>query len=521
MGDPAGGSKAPGRRSERGSRRRRGARRRPQAAELEPQEVERGLRLLLLDGVSTQVMGALTGGALLVAFALLLGASNKVIGLIAAVGPLTQLLQLPSILLVERLQRRKALVVLVSLVGRSFWVVVAAIPFMVPPPYRIAVLLISLTVYFASSSLANAAYNSWKRDLVPDAFMGRYFAKRLTLATAAGAAVTLASGFAVDHGERFLGDPDLVFSPLFLIGGITGLLGVAFLGRIPEPRMTLEPGRPLTQVLAEPLRDENFRKLLFFLASWNFAINLAAPFFTVYMLSRLGLSMAWVLGLSVVSQLANVSFFRIWGRLADRLSNKAVLSLSGSLFVVSIAVWPFTTLPERYVLTVPLLFAIHLLAGVSTAGVNLCAGTITLKLAPRGKATAFLATNALTSGAAATVAPVLAGLLADWLAASRLTVELRWASAAVERTALTALDLSGLDFLFAIAVVFGLYSLHRLLAVREEGEVEDGEAAAALYGEVRRAVRHVSTVAGLRRLSAFPYTLLRRPRADDEGDEER
>ena len=508
----------PARKRQRANRRRRWFAP-PQSAQLAPGEVQRGLRFLLFDGVSSQVMGALTGGALLVAFALQLGASNKVIGLIAAVGPLSQLLQLPAIVLVERLRNRKALVVTVSLVGRLFWVVVAAIPFFVPPSLRVAALLGSLTIYFAASSFANAAYNSWKRDLVPDHQMGRYFARRLTIATAAGAAVTLASGFFVDYGEIWLGDPLKVLALLFLAGGISGLLGVAFLGSMPEPRMSLEPGRPIREVLAEPLRDDNFRKLLLFLASWNFAVNLAAPFFAVYMLSRLGLPMAWVLGLSVISQLANVTFFRIWGRMADRLGNKAVLSLSGSLFVVSIALWPFTTLPERYVLTVPLLLAIHLLAGVSTAGVNLCAGGITLKLAPRGRATAFLATNALTSGLAATVAPVLAGLLADWVADQRLSVALDWSSPRVGHRLLTALDLSGLDFLFVVAVLLGLYSLHRLLAVREVGAVEEGAAVAELYGEMRRAVRNVSNVAGLRRLSSFPYLLLRRqPDAPTEAD---
>jgi len=41
-------------------------------------------------------MGILTGGAFLVAFAVKLGASNLVIGLLAAIGPLSQLLQLPG-----------------------------------------------------------------------------------------------------------------------------------------------------------------------------------------------------------------------------------------------------------------------------------------------------------------------------------------------------------------------------------------------------------------------------------------
>ncbi len=491
------------------------------APALEPRRLDEGLRMLLMDGVSSQVMGSLTGGALLVAFALLLGASNTVIGIIAAVGPLTQLLQIPAILLVEKIRRRKSLVILSLLVGRSFWVLVAAIPWVVPAERRVAALLVSLVLFYAASNLANSAFNSWKRDLVPDAFMGRFFAKRLTLATMAGAAVTLASGFFIDHGGRLFADPVLVYSPLFLLGGVFGLLGVGFLGRVPEPPMALATDRGLVEILTEPARDENFRKLLLFLASWNFAINLAAPFFSVYLLVRLEMPMAWVLGLAVLSQIANITFFRIWGRLADRMGNKAVLSLSGWLFVVSIAMWPFTTLPERYLLTIPLLLAIHVLAGISTAGVNLCAGSITLKLAPRGKATAFLATNALTSGLAATVAPALAGIGADWLQQKRLSVQLDWSASVGERATMTVFDLSGLDFLFLTAVVLGLYALHRLLAVREAGTVEDVVTPAELYGEVRRAMRNVSTVAGLRRLTDFPYALLRtrrsRRRPPDQG----
>jgi Major Facilitator Superfamily len=479
-------------------------------ARLNPAEVDHGLRMLLLDGVSSQVMGALTSGALLVAFALLLGASNKVIGLMAALGPLTQLLQIPAILLVERTRRRKLLAVTASLVGRSFWFLVAAIPFVVPAELRVTALVVNLVLYFAASSVASTAYNSWKRDLVPDSIMSRYYAKRLTLATGISAAVALASGFFLDHGQELFGNELFAFGPLFLLGAITGLVGVGFLGRIPELEMPVEGERSLAQIFGEPLRTENFRNLMMFLASWNFAVNLAAPFFTVYLLSRLEFSMAWVMGLSVVSQMANIFLFRIWGEVAHRIGNKRVLSLSGSLFIVSIALWPFTTMPHRYFLTVPLLILIHVLAGVSTAGVNLCAGSITLKLAPRGKATSFLATNSLISGLAATVAPALAGVLADLFADERLSFEIHWwkGSTAAERL-LTALDLSGLDFLFVLAVVFGLYSLHRLLAVREEGETDEA-GAAELYREVRRAVRGISTAAGLQRLVSFPYGRLTR-----------
>jgi MFS family permease len=263
-------------------------------------------------------------------------------------------------------------------------------------------------------------------------------------------------------------------------------------------------------VLAEPFREFNFRRLLMFLGSWNFAVNLAAPFFVVYMVTRLGMSLGLVLSLSVLSQIINVVFFRMWGRLADRFSNKSVLGVSGWMFIVSIFMWPFLTLPEKHSLTLPLLVAIHILAGISTAGINLCSGNIALKTAPQGKATAYLAANALVNGVAATVAPILAGLAADWFASQELALSLRWTSAEATDSVfdLPALNLKGLDFLFMIAVIFGMYAMHRLLAVREEGEVEEKVVLSQFYNEVRKAVRHVSNVAGLRDQYAFPFARL-------------
>jgi hypothetical protein len=69
--------------------------------------------------------------------------------------------------------------------------------------------------------------------------------------------------------------------------------------------------------------------------------------------------------------------------------------------------------------------------------------------------------------------------------------------------------LRGLDFLFILSFLFGLYSLHRLLAVREQGEVEKGIVYAEFRSEVRKAVRNMSNVAGMRDMFYFPYSRLR------------
>ncbi|MDY6843900.1 MAG: MFS transporter [Thermodesulfobacteriota bacterium] len=465
--------------------------------------------MLLYDGVCSQVMGVLTGGAFLVAFALMLGASNKVIGLIAALGPITQLLQIPTIYLVDYVRLRKALVVISSFFSRTFWFVVATLPWLVPTEYRVTALILCIFFYFVFGTVSGCAFNSWIRDLIPQETMGAYFGKRMAVSTATGALLTLIAGFTIEWLKNTYSG-QIAYGVFFLVGAASGMFGVYFLSRIPEPQMEATIMKNPVKAIVDPLMQINFRRLLIFTGSWSFAVNMAAPFFVVYMLKRIDMRMDLILALSVLSQLFNVGFVRIWGKLADRFSNKSVLSVSGSLFILSIFLWPFLTLPEKHYLTLPLLIVIHVLTGTSTAGVALASNNLALKLAPYGSATSFLAINAMTSGIGATVAPLIAGVGADWFDIQQLSISLRWINTAETSIFfdLRAFDLKGLDFLFVLAVIFGLYAMHRLLAVKEEGEVEEDIVIEQLWAESRKAVRHVSNIAGIRTLFYFPFARL-------------
>lgn len=245
-----------------------------------------------------------------------------------------------------------------------------------------------------------------------------------------------------------------------------------------------------------------------FSGSWSFAVNLAAPFFTVYMLKRLQLDMSFIIALLVLSQLMSLVFLRIWGKFSDRFSNKSVLGVSGPLFVGCILAWSFTTMPEKYSLTIPLLVAIHVFMGISTAGVNLASGNIGLKLAPKGQATAYLAPRNIITSMAAGIAPVLGGRLADFFAERELSWTLRWTGPERELVFRT-LSFQYWDFFFFFAFLIGWYSIHRLAMVKEVGEVKEKIVLHELIAEVRRATRSLSTAGGLRHLTQFPFSIIR------------
>ena len=260
----------------------------------------------------------------------------------------------------------------------------------------------------------------------------------------------------------------------------------------------------LGHMLAEPFRDHNFRRLIWFLASWQFATNLAAPFFTVYLVSQLGYDMTFVTMMMVVSQMANVVVLRKWGELSDRFSNKAVLRVCGPLFLVCIFAWTLVALPEKHAYTLHLITLLHVVMGFAAAGITLASGNMGLKLAPRGRGTAYLAAGSIVNSLAAGIAPIVGGLFADDFAARELSLILRWTSGP-EATEFITLRLRHWDFFFLLAAVLGLYALHRLTLVEEQGLGEDRLMMQEVIAEARRAVASLSSVAGLRLMNTFPF----------------
>lgn len=345
-------------------------------------------------------------------------------------------------------------------------------------------------------------------DLVPQKELGVFFSRRLALSTALGVVLALGASIYVDYWEECFPAWNLYgYSVLFALGWAVGMLAVYFIAHIPEPKFTWSTVFAAS-VPARPFRDLNFRTLLIFLGSWNFAVKLAAPFFTVYLLQRLRFGLFPVIGLTVLGQVTNLLFLPLWGRFADRFSAKSVIGVSGPLFLACVLAWTFTTLPEKHRLTGPLLLVIHVVMGMATAGVTLASNNIGLKLAPKGEAAAYLAVAVLVNSLAAGIAPIVGGLLADFYAAREFSLTIRWVSP-VRDLAINTLDFRNWDFFFFFAFLIGLYSVHRLGKVREVGEVEEEVVIRALLTAASGRLRNMSTTAGLRQLIQFPLALVR------------
>ena len=144
----------------------------------------------------------------------------------------------------------------------------------------------------------------------------------------------------------------------------------------------------------------------------------------------------------------------------------------------------------------PLLCLLHIAMGAAAGGIGLATGNMSLKLAPQGQGTSYLAATSLVSSVTGGIAPLVGGALAQWFEAVALSVVVRWSWPGAAGEA-TVVAFPRYQFLFVLSAALGLYVLHRLSQIREGEEVSERVVIQQFALEALRTVNQVSTVAGL------------------------
>lgn len=456
----------------------------PNTSEAAISSEEQNYELILKDTYFSQTLMTLTTGFLLSGFSVELGAPNLVIGLLLAIPQLSQLLQLPGIYLVEKLRSKRQITFWGTLISRLILLPLPLIAFLPTKSFGIPALAI---IYILSSSvgaMATCAWNSWMKDVLANGALGNFFSRKLSLAGVINSALTLAGGYFLELWAHTLKLPPLTgYSIMFGFGILVGLLGISPLRKMSEVQSmdTFQPIHSFQQKFIEPLRDPNYQRLIRFMFLWNFSVNLAVPFFTVYMLSVLGASMWLVTWLTIIGQIANFLMLKTWGRLIDRFCNKSVLMVCAPGLLACTLCWVILPLLDNSPAIWPAIIGIQVLLGLSMAGTTLASNNIALKLAPEGKGTPYLATNAMMSALAAGLAPLTGGLLIDLFKKWQISVALpAWPGF----KQLVVIDFWNVLFLLALGL--GLLSLIWLARIDETGHVRKRVVFRAIF-ETRKA----------------------------------
>jgi len=370
-------------------------------------EPARSLRLAVAEGCSSAAFGALTGNAIVTAFAMALGARDVDLGLLTALTTVSAAGGLVGARIVGIAGRRKPLVAGAALAGRLAWALAGLIPFLpASPAMRVGLLL---GIVFASNfalNLSLSPWTSWMTDLVPSDRRGRYFGLRNTVISLVQMLSTYGAGLlATAAMRRTAGAAALV--PFFAASTVFALLTAWILRRQWEPPLRSEPPIAFGRMLRLPFADPDFRRLLVFFILWSSVCGVAGPFFAPHMYRHLGMSVAQVALYSIFSGVCGLASQPLWGRIADRFGHRPVLAVNIVAVSTLPLIWLFATPGFLWPIWID-----AMLTGVFWPGLNLAAFNLVLGTAPEANRTSYLAVQGLVAGVFLATSAVVGGLLA-------------------------------------------------------------------------------------------------------------
>ena len=407
-------------------------------------------RALLVAAIAWGVFGSgwmnLISGATFVNFSRSLGASTFMFGLLSSLPFLGVLAQLPSAYFVERIRRRRRLFLLCGSSQRLVWLLVAALPWVVPAEYghlRVGVFLALLMLSSILGNAATPAWLSWFADMVPEDIRGRYLGNRAALGTVTALVASGTVGWVLDRNSGFQ-----VFAVIFSIAAVLGLTDLLLFLLLRETPMERTEGPPwrLRNVVVTPLSDKPFRGYLLYALSEALMFGIAGPFFWLMGLETLDIGNLWSnVYIMMIPMVFTALTLPLWGNVCGRFGSKPLVGLGTGVSVVFPVCWLLATHDSYHGL---LAFA-AVMGGVFGAAIQVGDMNMLFALTPRRNRSAYIAMLSVASSLGWVVGPVIGGAIAQGLKPVHLH--------------LAGQSFHNLHFLMAISIVARL--LHVFLIV--------------------------------------------------------
>ena len=276
--------------------------------------------------------------------------------------------------------RKKAILVLAFLDAIGWLPLIAILLFFRPvnPLWLIPCWIFNLI----PGMLLTPARSSWLADLVPANIRGKYFGMRAAISGAAylGTFYVFSYVLQIFNNQALNG-----FALLFFVALVASFVCFFIFTKIHNTPVAPEKDANFGffDFLGET-RQRNLGKFILFVAFFQFAVYLAYPFFTPYLLSDLHFTYIFFALVFSAQFAARVLVVTLWGKYADKAGNLKVMR------IVSFAI-PFVPLLWLASPNVLCLVLVQLFSGACWAGFDLCSGNFIYEAAPAGKRLKYIA----------------------------------------------------------------------------------------------------------------------------------
>lgn len=341
-----------------------------------------------------------------------LAASGTVLGIVAALPALLNILQMPAARFVEQVGYRAFVLRGWSL--RSVFIlgmaVVPLLPAQIDAPTRMALMLFLLFAYNTSRGISLCGFLPWITQLIPEAVRGRYISGDQMCGSIATVATLLATASYL-RGEKTHG----VFAVVFAASFIAALISLLFLRRVPDVEPPPRDNKPERVPWKEMALFPPFFRLLIYDVIIFTALAGAGVFWVPCLRDEFQLTDAQILTYgSLTPVVAAVSL--LWLRhVVDRVGSRPVLALANVVLAAHFALWG--ALASRLMpLTWWSIALIQSASGLGLAALNVGNQRLAMSIVPEMGRSHFFALFSVVNGLTLGLLPVAWGVALDGLA---------------------------------------------------------------------------------------------------------
>ena len=322
------------------------------------------------------------------------GATDAHFGLLGAVPMIMISFQFVGAVITNAIRRRKLLFMVLVILGRCLYLLVAFLPLLFPSAPGITFVISAIAFTALASGLMNLTgplWLSWMADLIPRNVLNTYWGHRQRYMYA----TWTASFLAVVAFTSFWHLPIRVAFPIMAtIGVAAGIADILLFLHVPEPPNTVLRGSPVLTTILAPLKNRDYRSFVTFSCAWTAAALFSAVFMPVYALKILHLTV-WQTTLIWCCSGAGIALVSSqWGKLADRHGHRPIFAICIMLKSVIIVIFLLIT-PAYAFRVLSLAFFID---SLFDAGMMVASNGYMLKIAPRQNRSMFIAALASFSG---------------------------------------------------------------------------------------------------------------------------
>ena len=319
-------------------------------------------------------------------YILTLGATSAQIGLMSSFSSLASaLLLLPGAILVERYGHRKEFTMAFGGgVARLAILILALLPFFVKGT---VIVWVAIALSVTRDSFGNLSFPAWvsvTADVVPMEGRGRFFGSRNFIMGITGMLAILLVGELITRTSVPLG-----YQITLGLAVILGMASTFSFGHMRDPKGSFVPLQPAGSlspraILREMITHPYFLALGLVMAFWNFSLNIAGPFFNVYMVENLKFTASMVGITSITTSVAGLLIQQRIGRLSDRWGPRKVQLISMLIIPLMPFAWLFVTKFWHVIL-------LNVFSGALWGAFNLVSFNFLLSLMPDGQRARFSA----------------------------------------------------------------------------------------------------------------------------------